>query len=508
MVRASIEPSLDHGQLLKDCYNSAEDDSEPSDFSWFLEDRPARLVLEQVWWSAKHPRQVAAGGRGNASTGGAAGGLPRRHSPLPLTLFTMASLDRLPLLEAQCRSYPGPLSVAVYLPLLVEAGGGGGGGGGSEPGSPGRPAGAAAAAGAERPELREAVQQLQALFSAMEAAPRACGLLLGLYSEATADPAMAALMPTNALRNAALLAAGGGGGGAPLVAMVDVDLSASAGLAAAVADPQRVPALLSRARRERAVLVLPAWEPDRGFSAQLGNQLADMALAGGKDVLRRLWLGGPGNATGGGAAQCGGSGGVPPGADAAAALAAGCPGLLVPFDVKHFVKGHRATDFARALEAGPGQDYPIQYENGYEPWFIAARELMLPYDERFRGWYGDKITQVRTMAAAGRPFWVAADAWLVHRPHPPAPARALFRREGGGNNATAKGVAALEQLVTPRLLRRTKFEAYVTHSKNMDYWQRRGLLLGGWEPTLSAATRRCWQQLPWWQKKQEEEGGA
>ena len=260
------------------------------------------------------------------------------------------------------------------------------------------------------------------------------------------------------------------------------------------------------------------------------------------------------------------------------------------------------------------------------------RELMLPYDERFRGWYGDKITQVRAMAAARRRFWVSADAWLVHRPHPPAPARALFRNEGGRSNVTVQGVAALEQVgvgvgvrgcrwvgggalagpgwfgrtrtpqlrrcgvvslvawtagggvstregrrrsgarhvcrchdqacmdgvphgvcvsqppvphapaytgppgpplrpsaladmcvcacacvymcvcvclrfaqvVRPRLLRRTKFQAYVTHSKNMDFWQRRGLVLGGWRPTLSAATQRCWQQLPWWRRHKHE----
>ncbi|PNW69843.1 hypothetical protein CHLRE_18g748897v5 [Chlamydomonas reinhardtii] len=484
-----------------------------------MEERPARLVLQQFWWSQKHPRQVAAGGDVNSSSG--TNPLPLRHTPLPLTLFTMASLDRLPLLQAQCRSYPGPLSAAVYLPLLVQAGAGAGTEAdagaqhpqGSDPAAAGRPTGAAAGAaaaaaaagGAVRPELAAAIQQLQALFSALESEPGACGLLLGLYSEATSDPAMAALMPTNALRNAALLAAGGAG---PLVAMVDVDLGASAGLARLVADQRRLPALLSRALHGRGLLVLPAWEPDRSLSRRLGDQLADRALAGDKGVLKRLWLGGPGNATGLGAGagkgQCRGVADVPAGADADAAIAAGCPDLMVPFDVKSFAAGHRATDFLRSLDAGPGEDYPIEYESGFEPWFICARELMLPYDERFRGWYGDKITQVRAMAAARRRFWVSADAWLVHRPHPPAPARALFRNEGGRSNVTVQGVAALEQVVRPRLLRRTKFQAYVTHSKNMDFWQRRGLVLGGWRPTLSAATQRCWQQLPWWRRHKHE----
>ena len=94
-------------------------------------------------------------------------------------------------------------------------------------------------------------------------------------------------------------------------------------------------------------------------------------------MLKRLWLGGPGNATGLGAGagkgQCRGVADVPAGADADAAIAAGCPDLMVPFDVKSFAAGHRATDFLRSLDAGPGEDYPIEYESGFEPWFICAR---------------------------------------------------------------------------------------------------------------------------------------
>ncbi len=41
LAYASTEVS-DPGQLLKNCYNSAEDDLGPSDFNWFLEERPAR----------------------------------------------------------------------------------------------------------------------------------------------------------------------------------------------------------------------------------------------------------------------------------------------------------------------------------------------------------------------------------------------------------------------------------------------------------------------------------
>lgn len=59
-----------------------------------LTPRLRRLWLEHVAWSAK-PR----------------GGLA-------LTVFTQLSVDRLSSLEAQCASFEGPLSAAVYISLV------------------------------------------------------------------------------------------------------------------------------------------------------------------------------------------------------------------------------------------------------------------------------------------------------------------------------------------------------------------------------------------------------
>ena len=42
-----------------------------------------------------------------------------KPAPLPVTIFVGATLERLGALEAQCRAWPrGPLSAALYLPLL------------------------------------------------------------------------------------------------------------------------------------------------------------------------------------------------------------------------------------------------------------------------------------------------------------------------------------------------------------------------------------------------------
>jgi hypothetical protein len=63
----------------------------------------------------------------------------------------------------------------------------------------------------------------QAFFERMDALSGVCQLRLMLFVERTADPQLASIMPTNALRNAAGLAAQ-----TPLAAMLDADLAVSA----------------------------------------------------------------------------------------------------------------------------------------------------------------------------------------------------------------------------------------------------------------------------------------
>lgn len=74
---------------------------------------------------------------------------------------------------------------------------------------------------------------LSALHSS-EQSTTGCQLRLLLLYELVDDPHIAALLPINTLRNAALLAAS-----TPLVAMVDVDLLVSAALAQHMADASR-----------------------------------------------------------------------------------------------------------------------------------------------------------------------------------------------------------------------------------------------------------------------------
>ncbi|GIL54007.1 hypothetical protein Vafri_9563 [Volvox africanus] len=97
----------DPKKLLRSCWNELYD-PDPIGFTDWISGRPARLYLVDVWTS------------------------PAGKSTLPLTIFTMASLDRLPMLESQCRGYEGPISAAIYLPLLTERNEGGSGNGGDD----------------------------------------------------------------------------------------------------------------------------------------------------------------------------------------------------------------------------------------------------------------------------------------------------------------------------------------------------------------------------------------
>ncbi|GLC73387.1 hypothetical protein PLESTF_001369700 [Pleodorina starrii] len=192
-----------------------------------------------------------------------------------MTIFTITDLSRLKALAAQCRSYPGgPLAAAVYLPLVKR-----------EPQEGSQEADGNILLSADNAALlRNATATLEALFREMEteatsasaSAPSpACSLRLLLLYELVGDEMLAALMPINALRNAAFLAAD-----TPLVAMVDVDLSPSWSLAGKVlADSKRASALQQQSEHDRAVWVLPAFDTHHGLPFSEREALADAVVA-------------------------------------------------------------------------------------------------------------------------------------------------------------------------------------------------------------------------------------
>ena len=174
------------------------------------------------------------------------------------------------------------------------------------------------------------------------------------------------LYPINALRNLAMSHAP-----TELVFLLDVDFVPSAGLLRELGRDHR---LLHQLRTSRTALVIPAFEvsPDHRLPRQ---QAALSSLLGGCS---------------------------PPAAS--------------PFHCSHFPAGHMPTDFARWLTAS--ERYTVDYALNYEPYIIANRRWLPPYDERFRGYGHNKISHVYAVAAAGATFEVMPRHFVCAHEHP------------------------------------------------------------------------------------------
>ncbi|KAJ9522391.1 hypothetical protein QJQ45_008321 [Haematococcus lacustris] len=177
---------------LQACFNRNASTQAPYFVEDYVTERPSRLTIHSVLWSTKlKPAQQATGNSRDYA------GVPA----YPLTIATMTTQHRLSSLEAQCNSWPGPLTAVVYVPLLL-----------------GNKTGNAAS-------LQEVQALTQKLFDRVEANPTSCAMRLLLVTELLGEQSALLLFPINSLRNVALLAAD-----TPLVAMIDVDMMLSSTL--------------------------------------------------------------------------------------------------------------------------------------------------------------------------------------------------------------------------------------------------------------------------------------
>lgn len=61
--------------------------------------------------------------------------------------------------------------------------------------------------------------------------------------------------------------------------------------------------------------------------------------------------------------------------------------------------------------------YEVKYAQGYEPYFIVARNTFVPYDERFRGYGLNKCVNVRWLHENGTAFYVLPGHFVVEDQH-------------------------------------------------------------------------------------------
>lgn len=78
--------------------------------------------MHSVLWSSKIVGQSPFAAQATSYTSDSSllgiTGAPRTASPL--TIVTTVTVERLPYLEAQCRSWPGPLVASLWVPLVHE----------------------------------------------------------------------------------------------------------------------------------------------------------------------------------------------------------------------------------------------------------------------------------------------------------------------------------------------------------------------------------------------------
>lgn len=203
-----------------------------------------------------------------------------------------------------------------------------------------------------------------------------CKLDLQLVSQDVESVWLSALYPVNAMRNRALAAAR-----TDVVLLLDVDFWPSAELGE-LASSARKYASLREATAARNAIVLPAFETRD--SGGVGVEAARDAALDGKSAAAQMYR----------------------------------DGRLKAFHADRYRAGHRATDYAKWLEAT--RPYRVRYEEGYEPYILVARAAVPWYDERFVGYRKNKVVHLLHLASLGVQFVIHPHAFAVHAPHPRA----------------------------------------------------------------------------------------
>ncbi|CAM6107213.1 unnamed protein product [Calypogeia fissa] len=228
-------------------------------------------------------------------------------------------------------------------------------------------------------ELREVYPKLCSLHELIEG-KGLCRLNICVAKEEgplSDEQAMAALYPINAMRNVALSMAT-----TELVFILDADFVPSAGMHESLTgDATKYAEILRMATKERQMLVVPAFE---GIAQKLENlDVSQISYPKQMGELRRQWNEGSAKA----------------------------------FHCSHFPRGHMPTNYESFFNPSTLKLYSVQYREFYEPYTICAREVIPPFDARFRGYGLNKISHVYQCAAMGMEFSVLPQVFVWSLPH-------------------------------------------------------------------------------------------
>ncbi|KAG6552037.1 hypothetical protein Mapa_006343 [Marchantia paleacea] len=228
-------------------------------------------------------------------------------------------------------------------------------------------------------ELKQLYPKLRDLHARIEAQDH-CRLDVCVATEdglSTDTPSPAALYPINAMRNLALSMAA-----TELVFILDADFVPSKGMHDVLTGDEKLySGLLRMAVEERQMLVIPAFESTSGKFEVLERTKAIYPTT--YQDLCVKWM----------------------------------EGAATAFHCSHFARGHKPTNYERFLNPSTSGPYKVQYREFYEPYVVCARELIPPFDARFRGYGMNKISHAYHCAAKGMGFAVLPQVFVWSLPH-------------------------------------------------------------------------------------------
>ena len=217
---------------------------------------------------------------------------------------------------------------------------------------------------------------------------------LALYSVQSVKDPRVGLYPVNAVRNRALNLAS-----TPTIFLMDVDFVPSLYLTKLVKDQGPALEYLVEMVAQKRAIVIPAFGHSNYVPLPNGTDLRAARV--------EYWL-----------------------ADKRRVVEAYIKESLPVFYEAENPLDHGATNFSRWITST--EWYPITYEKLFEPYVIIAKEFVPWYDERFVGYYRNKVSHLDHMYSIGIDYFVHPHAYVLHRPHPPSVA---FRMSGASTRS-------------------------------------------------------------------------
>ena len=130
--------------------------------------------------------------------------------------------------------------------------------------------------------------------------------------------------------------------------------------------------------------------------------------------------------------------------------------VVMGFHMAHYPQGHEPTLFWKWVNSS--EPYQIQHETGFEPYILMLKEHVPYYDERFRGYYFNKVEQLLHISTQFElPFIVHPTSFVVHVPHPKAKTKWRTKRSGQKERNHAMFLDAMEDIKQHRFVPVTSF---------------------------------------------------